>query len=734
MDWWTRIVERTTRPRAQREQPRPDDAGSTAGRRPRRDSEWEALPPLQRSFADAEPTAPLETFTKGLASRQSPMMIGRMEHIVRANAPSGVATGLVAPNHPLRMEQGADLVLPAKPPVRRSASKAAPFLQRLPAIGSHAPQVAPATSHVDQPSPVVKAPESTASTQPPLAVPAGEQAGPAADVSHEIAADLMHEVTASPEPQVSPTLSVPTSTIQRTTRAPETSPLPPTAPRQLSVARRVTPTIDPALPETERRPLPVVSRLIEPVAEADPATALVGHIDLDDLPRQDGTTEGVDHSQSASAAKATVSLPTPGATPTEVEARPLATSRGDQRSDMAPTLTTAQRSALDPAADIPETTSPSPSPAPLKRVPQQHVHSAASVQRSDVAHPLAPTTPVEDTPGSDPHLSAESSVAPLPALAAPVISRSVPASPNDVTEPISPIGRRHTADQDFHHEASAATASPDVVPVLPLDLLRELPHVGATTPGQPANAATDTGTGRQMPLQRVTRSWHHQSHPTARVNPTATTGEPAVTVTRSTERPIPVQQALAQTESHALASSATARPESSPVRVGSPLRSVSRQTPVQRTMPTSMPDHPSNGARGRNPGQPASAPRALPLAQMFSASVPAQGGHENSSAPEAHFTQRGSTTVVQRQDPLESVAPLTTSAASGETFADAVAERAAAAGTTSSSARPELPASGASPADIDELARRLFDPLSARLRSELWLDRERAGLSIELRR
>ena len=34
----------------------------------------------------------------------------------------------------------------------------------------------------------------------------------------------------------------------------------------------------------------------------------------------------------------------------------------------------------------------------------------------------------------------------------------------------------------------------------------------------------------------------------------------------------------------------------------------------------------------------------------------------------------------------------------------------------------------ASGADLDEMARRLFEPLSARLRTELWLDRERAGM------
>lgn len=37
-------------------------------------------------------------------------------------------------------------------------------------------------------------------------------------------------------------------------------------------------------------------------------------------------------------------------------------------------------------------------------------------------------------------------------------------------------------------------------------------------------------------------------------------------------------------------------------------------------------------------------------------------------------------------------------------------------------------AAGASAADLEELAARLYEPLSARLRAELWLDRERAGI------
>jgi hypothetical protein len=45
------------------------------------------------------------------------------------------------------------------------------------------------------------------------------------------------------------------------------------------------------------------------------------------------------------------------------------------------------------------------------------------------------------------------------------------------------------------------------------------------------------------------------------------------------------------------------------------------------------------------------------------------------------------------------------------------------------------PAGAAAPsgADLDEMARRLYEPLSAKLRAELWQDRERSGLLTDLR-
>jgi hypothetical protein len=54
--------------------------------------------------------------------------------------------------------------------------------------------------------------------------------------------------------------------------------------------------------------------------------------------------------------------------------------------------------------------------------------------------------------------------------------------------------------------------------------------------------------------------------------------------------------------------------------------------------------------------------------------------------------------------------------------------------TSAGDAASGAAAAGALPTDLNELARRLFDPLSERFKTELWLDRERAGMITDLRR
>jgi hypothetical protein len=84
-------------------------------------------------------------------------------------------------------------------------------------------------------------------------------------------------------------------------------------------------------------------------------------------------------------------------------------------------------------------------------------------------------------------------------------------------------------------------------------------------------------------------------------------------------------------------------------------------------------------------------------------------GSESGSAAEDGFTS------VQLQSADESASPASEPAA--DTSSPPV------------SSAPPPPASGGTPtADLDELARRLYEPLTARLRAELWLDRERTGV------
>ena len=73
---------------------------------------------------------------------------------------------------------------------------------------------------------------------------------------------------------------------------------------------------------------------------------------------------------------------------------------------------------------------------------------------------------------------------------------------------------------------------------------------------------------------------------------------------------------------------------------------------------------------------------------------------------------------------------------SADTEVQLAADPPAAAPAAAPSAAPAGPAGPAAPmsgAELEEMARRLYEPLSARLRAELWQDRERSGLLTDLR-
>jgi hypothetical protein len=92
--------------------------------------------------------------------------------------------------------------------------------------------------------------------------------------------------------------------------------------------------------------------------------------------------------------------------------------------------------------------------------------------------------------------------------------------------------------------------------------------------------------------------------------------------------------------------------------------------------------------------------RTVGLAEMFALAA------GQSSAGEATI-QRSAETGVQRADDPPAPAP--------------------------TAAPPAAPAGPMSSSELEEMARRLYEPLSARLRAELWQDRERSGLLTDLR-
>lgn len=103
-------------------------------------------------------------------------------------------------------------------------------------------------------------------------------------------------------------------------------------------------------------------------------------------------------------------------------------------------------------------------------------------------------------------------------------------------------------------------------------------------------------------------------------------------------------------------------------------------------------------------------------------------------APAGWYTVAGSGETVQRQEAAGAAGAPAPSPGGEPGMASITASAPSpATGPASSAAPAGPPASGAASPPLDELARRLFEPLTARLKAELRLDRERAGLLTDLR-
>jgi hypothetical protein len=111
--------------------------------------------------------------------------------------------------------------------------------------------------------------------------------------------------------------------------------------------------------------------------------------------------------------------------------------------------------------------------------------------------------------------------------------------------------------------------------------------------------------------------------------------------------------------------------------------------------------------------------RALPLQRMFGDLTTTGSSEPVQTMTEWHAPVQREAIPTTPAIPMAQEVPTVTPVVQ-------MAETSSAAPATSTAA-PGAP-QGTAGVDVDEMAKRLYEPLTARLRAELWLDRERAGL------
>ena len=175
--------------------------------------------------------------------------------------------------------------------------------------------------------------------------------------------------------------------------------------------------------------------------------------------------------------------------------------------------------------------------------------------------------------------------------------------------------------------------------------------------------------------------------------------------------------------------------------LGTTGHAVSHLDPIPQRRSTSLPTSPAASPLATPVAGPVGYASALPPIAIPSTTGPARSfaamfATASGEQPAAEAEEHPGYTTIQLQTDAE---PAATSPPPGEPTTvpatEPPVETAAPAPATAPAASPggAPPTAGAAAAELDEMARRLFEPLSARLRAELWLDRERAGLVTDAR-
>jgi hypothetical protein len=713
------------------------------------DGAWRDLPAVQRTLADPlQPVAINDDFRDSLASYANPSFAAPLTHQVDPQA-GGLVEGLVSPGDPYAHSSGPELIVPSQPQQ--------PVVPRGPSTGSGRFDAAPVQRSVissgtaDMPTVPLELPESGYAA-PELQLPAAsEDSAPVAE------AGLSSETSTSAGiPASRPTFTADAPPIEgaspsrwgvKDASIAEPAATPMTSARELPVVAR---SIDPSLGAEAPRPPRSTESVVQPVRESESATA------RPESPVVSRSAEPAEESAPLSGfAEAITKLTAAEEVPREPGAAAThdhhatthdhhVTSDDDHSAHFAqPALPHAVHVQRHSTEERPQSTkpdlpvvAPSASPAALSgSLPVvSRFADAGGTGTEEIKHPKI------ETLSAAPTLGLRLTQAPLILQRAPVTER-VSAPPEPVVQrveflplQVAPNVRPNTA------SAASQPPTPAPEPPAPTQAVRTTSAASATVQRLSSQDAKKWSTSpaahplavsrRETLVSQATADGPLQrleslpAAPAARMEPTATHMPlphevreipvgPAVVPEPWTPAPrIPDAQAPVSSPTSALQ---TLAPGPSVPAAPRPLPTVSRLADASM-YPT------TRSATSRTVAVGPAIPRASATA-TFAESSPAVATSFSSMFGSAQSSETGSPaedgfTSVQLQPASESGAP------AAEPAADAVASAAPAA--PSSGAPP--PAAGTKPTELDELARRLYEPLTARLRAELWLDRERAGV------
>jgi hypothetical protein len=663
------------------------------------DSRWHGLPPIQRTVDEIAPTAGLDEFSSSLTTAQNPGFLAPVgalstDHVgtlpLLGGADRPAASGRTEPvvPQPRTWQPALNLpqrILPAPASVQRSPDVAGSSLPAAPDPTA----VMPVTGS----APLTLAPNPAERREVPVVQELSADPSPMADDraagAESVISVAAHDIPVAPTPPVQRSTS---------TERPAAVPSPP--------------------------PLRPVQRAQEPPSAPTEAVRTDPRPD-----REQVVAQRVPMTTPAPAPRPEPPVVT--ATPAPAEPRQVVTATIPPPAEPRPVIPRPEPAAVD-EAEIPDTSAPG----------EPSDESVPQIQRSTPAESIvwfAPDDPVTLRKPAQPPASDRSVSATHPSPSVPVQRVTVPPSPITVEPPRSvpiPVAAEHPPTQpplqrlvsvpEHSTPAEPPTGLARPAPPVPHVQRAEPGHSVATVPAQPVQRTPAAIEPEFSPAPAPVRletvdELPVRHHPAPVAGPTTTA--PVAAVQRA------VTPALQRVAEHVAPKGAklvvlpALRPETAPEPSDT---GPSPATPAIPSAPASL-------------SRIVESSRPMSLQRMFEHTATPLTHHEPAPPAAAVLPER-SATVSENGGYTEVTFPQYTVQRDAESpESDSSAEQSAAAETPSGTATATPPPSAPAAAtpggtNIDELVNRLYDPLAARLRSELWLDRERAGVLMDLRR